>query len=101
MGKEKGQRGGKTNVRHKFYVKGLRQTPNIVVSYREKQFSLQVVYNSLLAPTLPKGCFNVGQNYSAEQLTLSTSFAFVLNENTLCENCYQCINYRMGGGWRL
>ncbi len=43
MGKEKEQRGGKTNVRHTLYIKGLRQTPSIMVSYEEQQFSLQVV----------------------------------------------------------
>lgn len=43
MGKEKGQRGGKTNVRHTLYIRGLRQTAGIMVSYRKQQFSLQIV----------------------------------------------------------
>lgn len=46
MGKEKGQRGGKTNVRHTFYVVGFRQTPSMIVSYRQQQFSLQLRSNS-------------------------------------------------------
>lgn len=78
MGKEKGQRVRKTNVRHMLYIKGLRQTPSIMVSYREQQFSLHVVFNSLLTTTVqlpaktqfdfslysmtefPEGCFYVG-----------------------------------------
>lgn len=48
MGKEKGQRGGKTNVRHTVYVAGLRQTPSMIVNYREQQFSLQAVMLHLL-----------------------------------------------------
>lgn len=48
MGKEKGQRGGKTNVRHTFYVVGFRQTPSMIVSYRQQQFSLQAVTLQLI-----------------------------------------------------
>jgi len=33
MGKEKRQRGGKTNVRHTLYVKGLKQTLSMMVCY--------------------------------------------------------------------
>lgn len=83
MGKEKGQRGGKTNVRHTFYVVGFRQTPSMIVSYRQQQFSLQAVTLQLIIfqrkrirfqplITSLKGCFYDGHNYSGEQLTRSS-----------------------------
>ena len=84
MGKEKGQRGREDQC--KTHVKGLRQTPSIMAtersSFHSRWFTTCVDSSTSTENTLhlslfsirefPEGWFYVGQNYSADQLTLST-----------------------------